>query len=135
MFQTVSKSTNLSIQIRGLSYKAIRTWYAGFFNPKKTKPPYHHIVQIGDPTLRTVSEKVPEDLIQSPEIKFVIRRLKDVFEKFNCVGLSATQIGVPFQIIIFEFNKKHAKAFSDKQFKNMDMSLHPQQVCNFFYLN
>lgn len=121
-------------QTRSLSYKRVRTWYAGFFNPKKTKPPYKHVIQIGDPTLRTVSEKVPESLIQSPEIKFVIKKLKYVFEKFNCVGLSATQIGVPFRIIMFEFNSKHAKAFNENELKNMDMTFHPQQV-NYFIFN
>nr|XP_023013756.1 peptide deformylase, mitochondrial-like [Leptinotarsa decemlineata] len=115
-------------QVRYISYNSIRTWYANLVKPKPKEPPYEHVVQIGDPLLRTVSEVVPPDLIKSKEIQFLIKRLKYTFDKYNCVGLSAPQIGLSFQIFIAEFSKKHAKSYSEKEFRNKEMTIQPQQV-------
>lgn len=115
---------------RHLSYKKMRSWYAGLVKPKPQQPPYSHIVQIGDPTLRTVSEKVPDNLINSSEINFLINQMKVVFNKYKCVGLSASQVGVPLRLIMFEFNEKHAKAFSEEEKKIKEIQIIPFTVSN-----
>ncbi|XP_018577976.1 peptide deformylase, mitochondrial-like isoform X2 [Anoplophora glabripennis] len=115
-------------QSRFISYKQVRTWYANLVKPRKNEAPYRHIIQIGDPTLRATSEKVPTHLITSPEIKSVIDQMKLVFNKYKCVGLSAAQIGIPIQIFLMEFNKNHAKLFNKQEQKNMEMLHYPLKV-------
>ncbi|GJQ74744.1 hypothetical protein Trydic_g21593 [Trypoxylus dichotomus] len=45
-----------------------------------------------------------------------------------CVGLSAPQIGVGSQVFVMEFQEKHAKQFTEKEFKLKEMSLVPFTV-------
>lgn len=116
------------IQCRKLSYKTLVTWYSSLVKPKPRDPPFNHIVQIGDPTLRATCEDIPIDLIQSPEVQYLINQLKTVMRKYNCVGLSAPQIGTPLQLIMIEFNEKHAKYYGNDEFKRKEMSLVPLMV-------
>ncbi|KAJ8919100.1 hypothetical protein NQ315_012085 [Exocentrus adspersus] len=120
-------NTNLN-QFRYLSFKKVRTWYAKLVPPRSIKEPYRHVIQIGDPRLRTVSEGVPLNLITTPEIQLVINQLKVVFKKYKCVGLSATQIGVPIRIFLMEFNEKHATAYSEQERNVMDIKPCPLKV-------
>lgn len=116
-------SVNNLIPKRYISYAKFRTWYANLVKSKPQDPPYRHVVQIGDPILRVPCEAIPQDMIKSSEVRFLIYQLKAVFDKYNCVGLSAPQIGMPFQVAVIEFNKKHAKCFSQDEFRNKDMSI------------
>lgn len=122
------------IQFHSISYKKMRTWYANLVKPKKNKAPYRHIIQIGDPTLRRESEKIQTQLITAPEIKFVINQMKTVFKEYKCVGLSATQIGIPMQIFLMEFNKDHSKLYSKQEQENMEMLLCPLKVRTALYI-
>lgn len=115
-------------QIRHVSLKRIGTWYSSLVKPRNAGPPYKHIVQIGDPILRSPAEKVPADLIKSEEISLLIKLMKKVSKLHECVGLSAPQIGVPLQIFLMEFNEKHAKLYDEREFINKEMSLQPQTV-------
>lgn len=115
-------------QRRSLTYKALKSWYAGLTKPKIQDPPYKHVIQIGDPDLRTATDVIPVEEIRSQEVQFLIKRLRYVFEKFNCVGLSANQIGIPLRLCLIEFNKKHAKPYSKSEFENKEMSLMPLMV-------
>jgi peptide deformylase len=54
-------------------------------------------VQVGDPVLRKVSDKLPVELIKTPEIKFLIKQMKNVLEAYNLVGLASPQIGISLQ--------------------------------------
>lgn len=76
-------------------------WYARLSPARgKISPPYEHVVQIGDPTLRKVSVPVPPDKINSEEVKKVIQKLNFVMDKYGSVGMSAPQIGVNLRIFV-----------------------------------
>uniref|UniRef100_A0A1Y1KG07 Peptide deformylase n=1 Tax=Photinus pyralis TaxID=7054 RepID=A0A1Y1KG07_PHOPY len=100
---------------RKLSFGKFKSWYCGLVKKAPPIPPYSHIIQTGDPALRVVSEQVPNNLVHTPEIKFLMQRLKSVFERYGCVGLSACQIGIPLRIIIVEFNNNHMKQYSAEE--------------------
>lgn len=115
-------------QIRKLSYKKIISWYSGLVKAKLSEAPFNHIAQIGDPTLRSVSEIIPQNLIQSDEIQFLINRMKKVMKSYNCVGLSAPQIGVPFRLFLFELNQKHLKDYTEQERKVKEIEEIPLTV-------
>lgn len=115
-------------QSRKISYGQLKSWYSGLVKKPPPVPPYFHIIQIGDPVLRVVADKVPVDLIKSSEIQFLIKVMKDVFKQYNCVGLSAPQIGISLRIFIAEFNANHLKAYDEAERKNKEMKIFPQTV-------
>lgn len=69
-------------------------------------PPYSHVCQVGDPVLRSHAAAVDPVEIPGPEIQKVISTMVKVMRKFECVGLSAPQIGVPLRILALEFPEK-----------------------------
>lgn len=117
------------IQQRNISYQRLRNWYGSLVKPKPQQPPYAHITQIGDPILRTVCDPVPIKLIASPETKFLIKCMRAVFTKYNCVGLSAPQIGIQLRVFMMEFNEKHAKQYPVEEHKSKEITLVPFTVC------
>lgn len=119
----MDKLYNASIIRRNLSYAQLRTWYCSLRKPGIVKPPFRHIVQIGDPVLRTESANVPVEDLQSKEIISLIQHLKHVFKKYNSFGLSAPQIGVPLRIFLMEFNRNDLKQYTENEIKAKDMSL------------
>ncbi|KAB0799448.1 hypothetical protein PPYR_07328 [Photinus pyralis] len=113
---------------RKLSFGKFKSWYCGLVKKAPPIPPYSHIIQTGDPALRVVSEQVPNNLVHTPEIKFLMQRLKSVFERYGCVGLSACQIGIPLRIIIVEFNNNHMKQYSAEECKHKEIQVLPQTI-------
>lgn len=84
----------------GLLRKTLN-WYARLSPARgKVSPPYEHVVQIGDPTLRKVSEPVPLERIKSEEVQKVIQKLNYVMFKHGSVGMAAPQIGVNWRIFV-----------------------------------
>lgn len=60
-----------------------------------------NILQIGDPILRKVAEKVPRDKILSPEIQKIITNLKQaVSEHEDGIAIAAPQIGESVRIFL-----------------------------------
>lgn len=113
---------------RSISYQRLKNWYGNLVKPKPHDPPYKHVVQVGDPVLRTVSEPIPIKLINSPETNFLVHRMKHVFSKYSCIGLSAPQIGVPLRVIAIEFNENHMREYTEQEQKSREMSLIPFTV-------
>lgn len=93
--------------------RKVLNWYARL-SPGRgyAVPPYEHVVQIGDPTLRKVSEPVPLDLIKSKEVQKVLKRLGDVLNKYGSVGMSAPQIGVNLRIFAMQHTAKQISTVS-----------------------
>ncbi|CAB3237936.1 unnamed protein product [Arctia plantaginis] len=86
-------------------------WYARLSPARgKSNPPYEHIVQIGDPRLRKVSEPVPLDKIKTTEIQTVIKKLDYVTVKYGSLGMSAPQIGVNVRIFVMRHTMKQIAA-------------------------
>ncbi|KAF2879437.1 hypothetical protein ILUMI_26737 [Ignelater luminosus] len=115
-------------QSRKISYGQLKSWYSGLVKKPPPIPPYSHIIQIGDPVLRVVADNVPNDLIKSSEIQFLIKIMKGVFKRYDCVGLSAPQIGISLRVFITEFNANHLKAFDEAERKTKEMKIFPQTV-------
>lgn len=113
---------------RNISYQRLKNWYGSLISPKPQEAPYGHITQIGDPVLRRVSDPIPIKLIASSETKFLVDRMKSVFNKYGCVGLSAPQIGVPLRAFIMAFSEKHMKTYTPEEHKSKEMSLVPFTV-------
>src|SRR6266498_259051 len=66
--------------------------------------PFRHILQLGDPLLRTVSSSVGDVVLVAP----VLQDLRDTLHEFRRThgfgrGISAVQIGEPKRLIYIEF--------------------------------
>lgn len=75
-------------------------------------PFFSHCVQVGDPVLRKVADPVPVELINTPEIKFLVKQMKNVQESFGLVGLASPQIGISLRIFIMSFGDHLKKKFT-----------------------
>ncbi|CAH0702669.1 unnamed protein product [Spodoptera exigua] len=87
--------------------RKVLNWYARLAPAHgKTTPPYEHVVQIGDPTLRKVSEPVPINNIKTTQIQTIIKKLEYVINKYGSLGMSAPQIGVNLRIFAMRHTVK-----------------------------
>ncbi|CAK1598384.1 unnamed protein product [Parnassius mnemosyne] len=104
-------------------------WYAKLSPGRgRTSPPYEHVVQIGDPTLRKASEPVPVDTIKNSEVQTLIKRLEHVLNKYGSVGMSAPQIGVNKRIFVMRHTSKEISYVSPAIVKMRGMSVIPLTV-------
>ncbi|KAJ7997762.1 hypothetical protein DPEC_G00215490 [Dallia pectoralis] len=69
-------------------------------------PPYPNVCQVGDPVLRAKAALVDPGSVLGPEVQEVIRTMVKVMRRFDCVGLSAPQVGVPLRILALEFPER-----------------------------
>lgn len=69
-------------------------------------PPYPHVCQVGEPVLRAQAAAVDPGAVQGPAVQEVIHTMVKVMRKFECVGLSAPQVGVPLRILALEFPER-----------------------------
>ncbi|KAK4326366.1 hypothetical protein Pmani_003117 [Petrolisthes manimaculis] len=111
-----------------MAFKSFLSAYRNFFYPKPTKPPFLHICQVGDPILRAQAKPVPPDDVTSPEIQEILSRMQLVMKKYDCVGLSAPQIGIPLRILILEFLPKRRKQSGEVVYAAREMSTLPLTV-------
>lgn len=87
--------------------RKVLNWYARLAPAHgKSTPPYEHVIQIGDPMLRKVSEPVPLDKIKSNEIQTIIKKLEYVINKYGSLGMSAPQIGLNIRIFAMQHTVK-----------------------------
>lgn len=102
----------------GFMRKALN-WYARL-SPKRGRatPPYTHVVQIGDPLLRRACGDVPVDKIQTEEIQTLIKKLRYVITKYDCLGMSAPQIGVNLRIFAMCLTTKQLSKFGNEFARN-----------------
>ena len=100
-----------------------------FSSPKaRAAPPFRHIVQLGDPVLRVPCDPVLPDDIKTGEVREVIDAMKFVLKRFDGVGLSAPQIGVPLQIMMVQFTKKQINFWSEELRKQREMEVLPMKI-------
>lgn len=128
VFKVMNKYCSNGVSRRFISYQRLKNWYGSLIKPKQHEPPYRHVVQVGDPVLRSVAEPIPIPLINSSETNFLVSYMTHVFRKYNCMGLAAPQIGVPLRVIAFEFNEKHMKEFTLEEQKSREINLVPYTV-------
>lgn len=121
LFKLFLRNENLSIQKRSVfSLRNASEWYRNWFNAKNA-PPYHHIVQIGDPVLRNKTEDIPQELIKSEPVQLLIKHLTTVLRKYKSVGISAPQIGIPWRVFIMELDERTYEKLSSDMKKNRQM--------------
>ena len=108
--------------------KSFKAKYREFWTPKVIEPPYLHAVQVGDPVLRRRCDPVPVEEVTSSEIKFLVKFMTDVMDKYKCVGLAAPQIGIPLRVIALEFKAAYKKDFSPEIIRTRNMQELPLTV-------
>lgn len=108
--------------------KSFAAMYRKFWAPKTNEPPFQHAVQVGDPVLRRKCDPVPEEGINSPEIKFLISLMTNVLQKYKCVGLAAPQIGIPLRVVALEFKETYKKDFAPEELQTRNMQTLPLTV-------
>lgn len=91
-------------------------------------PPFHHVCQVGDPVLRSKAVAVDPAAIKGPEVQKVINTLVKVMRKFECVGISAPQIGVPLRILALEYPQKLFDESSPVSRKARGLSVQPLRI-------
>lgn len=91
-------------------------------------PPYSHVCQVGDPVLRAHAAAVDPATITGPEIQKVINTMVKVMRKFECVGLSAPQIGVPLRILALEYPQKMLEESSLASREARGLSVQPLRI-------
>ncbi|XP_072939710.1 peptide deformylase, mitochondrial-like [Epargyreus clarus] len=104
-------------------------WYARL-SPKHgaSAPPFSHVVQIGDPTLRTVSHTVPIEKIKGEVVQNVIKKLQDVLFRYGSVGMSAPQIGINLRIFAMRHTAEQIASVQPEVAKMKGMSVVPYTV-------
>jgi peptide deformylase len=63
------------------------------------------ILHVGDPRLREVARPVPDEKIASAEVQRAIDDLIETMRHKNGAGLAATQVGLPWRIVVIEVNQ------------------------------
>jgi peptide deformylase len=58
------------------------------------------IVQCGDPVLRRPAEPVDPSDLRTVELQLLIGRMRATMEAAPGVGLAASQVGVPVQLVV-----------------------------------
>lgn len=119
----------------GVHYKSFAKWYRGLWTPERIAPPYSHIVQLGDPCLRQISDAVHDEYINSKEINFLIDRLVQVLRKYSLVGIAAPQIGINLRVIAMEFKEELKDNFTPELYKTREMEILPLTVRNSNQIN
>lgn len=107
---------------------SFKSWYQSKWMPRKTEPPYNHIVQIGDPVLRQKSALVPLDAIKTKELNFFIDQLTDVLHRYKLAGVAAPQVGMALKIIVMEFSDRLKDEFTAEEYRVREMARLPLTV-------
>ena len=115
------------IQRRFLT-KEKKSIFKNIFSEKGGYTLHSHIVQIGDPILRLPTQTVEKSAIKSESIQQTIRTLKEVIKKYDAVGLSAPQIGVPLKIICVQMTRKQLDVWDPQTIKDRGMEAFRQKI-------
>ena len=89
---------------------------------------HSHIVQIGDPVLRQPCHEVDKSLIKSESVQETIKSLKNALKKYDAVGVSAPQVGVPLRICCVHMTSKQLSVWDPDTVKTRGMEAFKQQI-------
>ncbi len=93
---------------------------------------FSHVVQVGDPKLRQKSEDVQAEFIQTETFKSLIASMRKTMAKYDCVGLSAVQVGLNLNVFIMELNLKQLEAQSDRLVTQFNIKQEPFRLIKTF---
>jgi len=94
----------------------------------KAKALCGHVVQIGDPLLRSVASPVDPESINSVFIKTVVDEMKKLLVKYDAIGLSAPQVGLPLQITVMQVTPQQISFVPEESRKALGMEEVPMRV-------
>ena len=126
LLKSVSVCCSLSAPARRSLHLRPRSIFSS--SRARVDPPFRHIVQLGDPVLRVQCDPVLPSDIKTGEIQEVIDAMKFALKRFDGVGLSAPQIGVPLQIMMVQFTKKQINFWSEEIRKKREMEVLPLKI-------
>ena len=95
---------------------------------KRAGPPYNHFVQLGDPVLRAQCDPVDPGDINTEYIQAVINAMKFSLKRFDGVGISAPQVGVPLQIMMVQFTPSQLSNWTEIEQKKRQMEVIPLKI-------
>lgn len=109
--------------------RKVLNWYARL-SPGRghVSPPYNHVVQIGDPRLRKISEPVPVEAIKTEKIQAILKKLEFVLNRYDSLGMSAPQIGLNLRIFAMRLTAKELKSIPPEIVKSRGMTEIPYTV-------
>ena len=88
--------------------------------------------QIGDPILRKVAVPVERGFLVTPEFKNIVDEMTSTMKSNGICGISAPQLGYPFQMCAIEVTGNHLKhnfnTYGSAGVSKMEMSLFPLKV-------
>lgn len=113
---------------RFLNFIRHASWIKSIFKIEKRSPPWGHCSQIGDPVLRKTADELPNELITTPEIKFLVKQMCNVMEDYSLVGISAPQVGISLRVFIISFGEHLKEKFTPEIYKAKEMSTFPLTV-------
>jgi len=91
-------------------------------------PPYNHCVQVGDPVLRVKCDPVSPSDINTEHIQSVITAMKYALKRFDGVGISAPQVGVPLQIMMVQFTTSQLNCWTQDMQQSREMEVIPLKI-------
>ena len=126
LLKSVSVCCSLSAPARRSLHLRPRSIFSS--SRARVDPPFRHIVQLGDPVLRVPCDPVLPADIKTGEVQEVINAMKFVLKRYDGLGLSAPQIGVPLQIMMVQFTKKQINFWSEEIRKKREMEILPLKI-------
>lgn len=86
------------------------------------------IVQAGDPILRQQARALTKEEIGSEEIQRIIKIMINTLKDAPGVGLAASQVGLPLQIVVIEDRPEFTKAIPEEELKKRERKPVPLHV-------
>ncbi len=106
--------------------------YRRFWQPKKTRSESegfrNHIVQLGDPSLRARALPVDPADVTGDFIQAAIRRLKELTERYDALGMSAPQMGLAARISLVQCTHKQTAMWPKEEAKRLGLEAMPTRV-------
>lgn len=99
---------------RSLSFASVKELFSPLsFKQKSTtkKLPYDYICRVGDPVLRQKATPIDLRVVEKQTFQKTLEHLRDVMRKCGTVGLSAPQIGLPWQLFAIEITEESLREF------------------------
>ena len=115
------------LPVRTLTIKPKNIFSSGSSKGRKG-PPYNHFVQVGDPVLRIKCDPVNPSDIDTEHIQSVITAMKYALKRFDGVGISAPQVGVPLQIMMVQFTSSQLNCWTEDMQQSREMEVIPLKI-------
>ncbi|CAK9824203.1 Peptide deformylase, mitochondrial [Anthophora retusa] len=112
---------------RSLSFASVKELLSPLRLKQKSttkKPPYNYICHVGDPVLRQKATPIDLRTVEKQTFQQILEHLRDVMKERGAVGLSAPQIGLPWQLFAIEITEKALKQ-SHSYYRNYNIETCP----------